>query len=189
MNAFYDALERNPIIAAIKTTSALEYALESPVEVFFLLGGNICELDKIVADVKGRDKKLYVHIDLIEGIGKDYYALKYLSERIAPHGIITTKSNLVKCAKEFGVFVIQRIFMLDSMAFDLSLNHLTSGKVVPDALEILPGILPGIITQFSAKTSLPVIAGGLIREKDDVIHGLNAGAIGVSTSCKSLWYM
>lgn len=189
LDAFYDALGRNPIIAAIKTKDKLEKALASPVESIFVLGGNICELEDYVDSARATGKLLFIHMDLIDGIGKDFYAVKYLSERIHPDGIITTKSGFVKNAKEFGIYVIQRLFMLDSMSFDMGLKNLSSASGAPDALEILPGILPGVIHEFTTKTKYPIIAGGLIREKNDAIQSLKAGALGISTSCESLWYM
>lgn len=189
MNAFSDALGRNPIIAAIKSIDKLEKALVSPVENIFVLSCNICELEEYVERARAAGKLLFLHMDLIDGIGRDHYAVKYISDRIHPDGIITTKSGFVKNAREFGVFVIQRLFMLDSMSFDTGLKSLSSVSHGPDALEILPGIMPGIIQEFTDKTKFPIIAGGLIREKNDVIQSLKAGALGVSTSSEELWYM
>ncbi len=37
------------------------------------------------------------------------------------------------------------------------------------------------------KTKIPIITGGLIMDKEDVIQSLNAGAIAVSTSNKNVW--
>lgn len=184
-----NALERNPIIAAIKTGGALDKALLSPVEVVFLLGGNICELDDIVARVRERGKLLYIHMDLIEGMGKDFHALQYMGERVRPNGIITTKAAFVKHTAEFGLGAIQRMFMLDSMSLEVGLNGLAKATVPPGAVEILPGILPDIIRLFTQRTRLPIIAGGLIRSKDDAVKGLAAGATGISTSNQALWYL
>ena len=59
----------------------------------------------------------------------------------------------------------------------------------PDAVEILPGVIPKIIKEIVEETNIPIIAGGLIRDKEDVINGLNAGAIAISTSREEVWYM
>ena len=56
-------------------------------------------------------------------------------------------------------------------------------------MEILPGIIPTIIREITEKTDIPLIAGGLIRSKQDVIQALQAGAIAVSTSCQEVWKM
>ena len=187
-DTIFTRLEKNPIIAAVKTPAMLERALTSPVEIIFMLAGNICELNQILTKAHGAGKKLALHVDLIEGMGKDYYALKYLSENVKPDGIITTKANLVKYARELGIFTIQRMFMLDSMCFDNALKYTTANNAHAEAIEVLPGVIPSIIKELSEMTHCPIIAGGLIRDKNEAIQSLKAGAIGISTSCEPLWY-
>ena len=187
MDTIYTRLEKNPIIAAVKTPAMLDRAITSPVEIIFMLAGNICELNLALSKAHSAGKKLALHIDLIEGMGKDYYALKYLSENVKPDGIITTKANLVKYAREFGLFTIQRMFMLDSMCFDNALKYTTANSPHADAIEVLPGVIPSIIKELSEMTRCPIIAGGLIRDKNEAIQSLKAGAIGISTSCEPLW--
>lgn len=58
---------------------------------------------------------------------------------------------------------------------------------MPDFVEILPGILPRTITEISTQTPVPIIAGGLLRDKADVIAAMRAGAAAVSTLAPSLW--
>ncbi len=188
MDTIYTRLGQNPIIASVKTPEMMGKALASPVEVIFMLAGNICELNEAVARVHDAGKLLALHIDLIEGMGKDYYALKYLSENVKPDGIITTKASLVKYAKEFGMFTIQRMFMLDSMCFDNALKYTTNSGPRAEAIEVLPGVIPSIIRELTEMVPCPIIAGGLVRDKNDTIQSLRAGAVGISTSCETLWY-
>jgi len=54
-------------------------------------------------------------------------------------------------------------------------------------VEILPGIMPRVITEISTRTRVPVIAGGLLRDKADVMAAMRAGASAVSTSAPELW--
>ena len=60
-------------------------------------------------------------------------------EEIRPDGVITTRSNLAMSARSMGMFTIQRVFILDSLAVDTAVK--TIGQVEPDAVEILPGVL------------------------------------------------
>ena len=46
----------------------------------------------------------------------------------------------------------------------------------------MPGIMPKILRELSSELETPLIAGGLITQKEDVISALNAGALGVSTT-------
>ncbi|SHH63531.1 glycerol uptake operon antiterminator [Caloranaerobacter azorensis DSM 13643] len=186
-NIFFSKVFENPIIAAVNNIEKLDRAINSPTEIIFLLVGDIFNLKKIVDEVKSKEMSIYVHLDLMEGFSKDIVALKYINENIKPDGIITTKSNLIKFAKNLGIFTIQRLFILDSLSLETGISSVLSTK--PDAVEILPGIMPKITQEIHKKTHLPIITGGLIKEKEDVINSLNAGAIGVSTSKEEIWYM
>jgi len=44
-----------------------------------------------------------------------------------------------------------------------------------------------IVTEISTQTPVPIIAGGLLRDKADVLAAMRAGAAAVSTSAPSLW--
>lgn len=186
-NEFYSKLSINPIIAAVKDIDKLEKAIESPCEIIFLLKGNICNIEEIVQKVKSSGKSIYIHIDLMEGLARDAFAIKHISEKVKPDGIITTKSNMIKIAKDMGVFAIQRLFMIDNLSLDSGINSIHS--VRPDAVEIMPGIMPKITKKISSEVRVPVIAGGLIIDKEDVIESLKAGAMGISTSKEEIWDM
>lgn len=184
---FFTEVYDNPIIAAINDISRIDSAMNSPCKVVFLLTGDILNIKDVVDKLHEREKLVYIHIDLIGGFSKDIISLKYISEFIKPDGIITTKSNLVKAAKNLGIFTIQRLFLLDSLNL---ISGIKSIKVIrPDAVEILPGIMPKIVKEVGEETRIPVVAGGLIRDKTDVINSLNAGAVGISTSNEDVWYM
>ena len=47
--------------------------------------------------------------------------------------------------------------------------------------------MPKVIKKLSQKTHIPIITGGLIKEKEDVINAIKAGALSVSTTETSLW--
>lgn len=184
---FYNRVHSNPIIAAITEVSQLEKALQSPCEIIFLLKSDIFNIGTYVDRVKSSGKGVYVHVDLIDGLSKDALAIKYIHENIHPDGIITTKTGIVKAAKALNMFVIQRLFMLDHLSFETGLSSLETMK--PNAVELLPGIMPKIINKFHKSTNIPLIAGGLIMDKEDVMLNLKAGATAISSSCEEVWYM
>jgi glycerol uptake operon antiterminator len=184
---FLTIIQKNPIIAAVNNIEKMDFAVASPCKIIFLLTGNIINIKDTVEKCKKNNKYILVHLDLVDGLSKDEYALKYISEYIKPDGIITTRGNLIRIAKENGIFAIQRLFLLDSMSLDTGIKSIHSTK--PEAIEILPGIMPKAIKRIHAETQIPLIAGGLIIDKEDAIASLNAGAIGISTSNKSVWYM
>jgi glycerol uptake operon antiterminator len=186
-NEFYNKIQENPIIAAVNNLAKLEKAIESPCEIIFLLTGSIFNLQEIVNHIKNHGKSVYIHVDLIEGFSRDACALKYINENIKPDGIITTKSNLIRAAKEMGLFSIQRLFMLDELSLESGINSIKT--IRPDAVEILPGIMPKVTKTISTEVKIPIITGGLISDKEDVIASIKAGAIGISTSKEEIWYM
>ena len=184
---FYRAIDDSPIIATINDIKQIDDAIKSPCKIVFLLTGDILNINHIVDLARENNKLIYIHVDLIGGLSKDTTALRYINNNIKPDGIITTKSNLIKTAKELKIFTIQRLFLLDSLALASGINSIKS--IRPDAVEILPGIMPKIIEEIREETRIPIIAGGLIRDKTDVIQTINAGALGISTSNKDVWYM
>jgi Glycerol-3-phosphate responsive antiterminator. len=180
-----EELMADPVIAAVRNERELEASLQAPVRAIFLLSSHICSLADAVRRVKDAGKLAFVHIDLVDGLGRDQAAVQYMALRISPDGVITTRGNLIKYAKDMGLFAIQRIFLLDSMSLDTGIAGIQQN--MPDAVEVLPGVLPREVAYCHDRVPCPIIAGGLIRTKDDIIAALKAGAIAVSTSNQELW--
>ena len=118
-------------------------------------------------------------------MGSRTIAVDALVAACGPDGIISTHPNLIRHAHTLGLLTIQRAFVLDSLSLDTLFSQ--QSLCQPDFIEVLPGIMPPIITEISQKTQTPLIAGGLIRTKQDVLSAMNAGAAAVSTSARSVW--
>ena len=56
-----------------------------------------------------------------------------------------------------------------------------------DLIELVPGLMPKIIRQVHSLHRTPLTAGGLIRDKEDTVSALSAGAVSISTSCEEAW--
>lgn len=184
---FTDKMKKNPIISGVKDLEKLDKALESDCEIVFLLCGTIFDLKETVQKVKEKNKMIFIHVDLLDGFSKDVTALKYIHSEICPDGIISTKNSLLKAAKALGMLTIQRVFIIDSLSIETAVK--ASKMINPDAIEILPGIMPGIIKRLSSSLEVPVIVGGLVSEKADVVTAVKSGALGVSTSSTEIWRM
>jgi len=181
----YRLFKENPIIAAVKNPRDIYEAVSSETHVIFLLCGNIYNLKKIVEYVKASDKIIFVHLDLLKGFAQDTYFIKYLKDEIAPHGVISTKNALVSRAKQEGMLTVQRLFLLDSSAMDVSVT--SANKIKPDAVEILPGLVPKLIQSVKKEIQIPIITGGFIETREEVLSCIQAGALSVTTSAKDLW--
>ena len=57
-----------------------------------------------------------------------------------------------------------------------------------DAVDILPGTMPRVISRLCGHLDQPLIASGLLVDKQDVMAALSAGASAVSTTCEELWF-
>lgn len=177
--------QANPIIAAVRNPKDIHDAVASDSQIIFLLSGNIYNLKKLVEYVNHSGKHVFVHLDLLKGYAQDNYFIKYLKEEINPTGIISTKNALIARAKQEGLMTVQRLFLLDSSAMDVSLN--SAKKIKPDAVEILPGLVPKIIHNVKKELNIPIITGGFIETEEEVRSCIDAGAISASTSHKPLW--
>ena len=180
-------LEDCPVIAAVKDETGLKECLYSESQIIFLLFGDICSVGRYVEIAKSAGKMVFVHMDLINGLGNKEVAVDFIREHTGVDGIISTKPQLVKRAKELGLFGILRIFVIDSMAFGNIEKQCAS--LVPDAVEILPGLMPKIIKKLCSTVNVPIIAGGLISEKEEVMNALNAGAVAISVTNQRVWFM
>lgn len=183
---FYDAVEASPIIAAIKDWEGLEKCLQTDSKVIFVLFGDVCTISDIVSKVKETGKIVIVHADLITGLSGKEISVDYIKKYTQADGIISTKPNMIKRAKELSMYTVFRLFVLDSMALE-SLQR-QAGFVHADFIEILPGVMPKIVKRVCRMSRVPIIAGGLIADKEDVINALGAGAIAISTTNQEVWF-
>lgn len=179
-------LEENPVIAAVKTDRELELALQGDIGIIFVLFGDILSLKKLSDKIHQKGKVGMIHLDLVEGISGKEIAIRYIKEETCFDGIISTKPKLVQAAKNEGLIAIQRIFVLDALSLNNAKQHFVAQC---DAIEMLPGILFKVIKELCGATRKPLIAGGLIADKDDVMEALKAGATAISTSKEEIWYM
>ncbi|KLU67003.1 MULTISPECIES: glycerol-3-phosphate responsive antiterminator [Desulfosporosinus] len=174
--------------ATIRRVEDLSEAMLHPnISAIFLLGANINLLPSIVKKVHGDNKVLMVHLDMLEGAGKDKAGIHLLA-RMGLRGLVTTKPNLVKYALDEGMVVIQRLFVLDSESVKTGIKM--AAAVKPNAVEILPATIPRfVIQEMKDSLGIPVLGGGLLRTEEDVTTALAKGIDAVSTSLRHLWDM
>lgn len=180
-----ELLAAGPVIAAVKDEEGLNQALESDVGVLFLLHGDILTIRDAAERVRSAGKRVFVHLDLIDGLAAREISADFIARHTAADGVISTKSALTKRARELGLVSIQRVFLLDSMALNNVERHFSQESA--DLVEVLPGLMPKIIGRVVDITKRPVIAGGLIQDKEDVITALSAGAVAVSSTNPGVW--
>ena len=178
--------ETQPVIAAVRDKESFFAACDSACEVIFLLSANILELESLAHAAHEKSKKLFVHIDLAEGVGKDAFGVRHIAT-LCVDGIVSTRVSMIRAARECGMQCVQRFFMVDSRSIDTALESIRAAR--PDMIEIMPGIATKAITRLSRHVSVPIIAGGLLDEKKEIFAALGAGAAAVSTGAAELWQL
>ncbi|MDF2935975.1 MAG: glycerol-3-phosphate responsive antiterminator GlpP [Paenibacillaceae bacterium] len=174
-----------PVIASVTREKQIPSAADSKVERVILMAGTIMTLDAIMKRMHKKGKKVYLHTEMVGGIGKDASAVEYLVEMFGINGIVSTKSSMITAAKQAGIPSIQRVFAIDSAAVDTAIRMVRQCR--PDEVEMMPGLMPRVIRTFKEQAGVPLIAGGLIRNRDEVQAALAAGADFVSIGDESFW--
>lgn len=179
-----------PVIAAVRSAAGLQAAAdlaqaeEEAPRAVFLLGGDIQSLPEFARALRRAGKAVFGHIDLIEGIGRDAAGVRYLAS-CGLSGLISTRAQLLRAAREEGLMTVQRIFLVDSDSLETGVKMLRDSGA--DFCEVMPGLVPKAIAHLKERVAQPLIAGGMITQREDVDIALAAGAVAVSTSKAALW--
>ena len=176
--------ENYPVIAAVRGDADFEKALLSDVQAVFLLSSDIMTVENFVARAHEKQKLLFIHVDFVDGLSKDAAGVHYLSTK-SIDGIISTRVNIIKTARELGLFTVQRFFIVDSQSIYTTIDSVKSAK--PDMIEIMPALLYKTLSRLSHELSTPIIAGGLIESEDELNTAIFSGAVSVSTGKRELW--
>ena len=124
---------------------------------------------------------------VIHGLSPKEIAIDFIHQYTKADGIISTKALLIKRASELDLYTIHRFFVIDSMAYESIFKTMRAGK--PDCIEILPALMPKVIQKLCKSSPIPVIAGGMVSEKEDIMALLQAGAVSVSSTNQDTWFI
>ncbi len=174
------------VIPACRTEADFACALRLPqAPSLIILFGDINSLPDILMRANAAGKLLLIHLDLLDGVGRDRAGIQFLA-KLGVKGLVTTKPQLGKLARQEGMRVIQRMFLLDSESLRTGIHILKGFR--PDAIEALPASTPAsVLDELKAAMDVPILAGGLVRSREDVRQAVANGACAVSTSQRELW--
>lgn len=174
-----------PVIAAVRTPENFRQALDSKVRVLFMVGGDYFKAENLIKEFKEQNGLVFLHMDLIEGIGRDIGGIRHAVERTGIDGVISTKSHILKLAAKENLITVHRIFLMDNQALESGINLFKASK--PDIIELTPGLIPRIVRKVSSEFEQPVITSGLVSKPSDVKTMIQAGAMNIVCSCEALW--
>jgi glycerol uptake operon antiterminator len=173
------------IIPAVRSIRDYEAVLQTKFRYVILLDSHVAQLQNLMDMAREARKRVIIHADLVQGLKPDEAGAQFLCQSIRPAGVISTHSTVIQVAKKRGLLAIQRIFLLDSHSLETSFRVLTTSR--PDVIEVLPGVIPDVLREVKQRTNLPILAGGFIRTKQDILRALQAGADAITTSKRTLW--
>lgn len=178
-------LRELPVVPAVRSLEDVEEARRRGAAAIFFFKGDLFGLRQALPRCAETGIPVYVHLDLVEGVGKDAAGIRLLKE-LGASGVVSTRGPLLREAKATGLLAIHRVFMVDSEALRTGLAAVRAAE--PDLVEVLPGlVVPHVIRDLRASLPQPVIGAGLVTQVDQVRAILQAGAVGVSASAKRLW--
>ena len=170
--------------ATTRPPEELPAALRAEGGVVFLLCGDILNIGELIARVHAANRRAVVHADLVAGLAPREIAVDFL-QCCGADGIISTRPLLIRRGRELGLLTVLRAFVIDSKAIESLAREAESAA--PDVVEMLPAPMPRVVRRLAQSLRAPLIAGGLITDKEDVLAALSAGALCVSTSDETLW--
>ncbi|KGX92919.1 glycerol-3-phosphate responsive antiterminator [Pontibacillus halophilus JSM 076056 = DSM 19796] len=173
------------VLPAAKSLKDFEKLLEFECEYIILLEVRVSQLKNVVRYAKRANKKVIIHVDLVQGLKNDEYATEFICQEIKPYGVISTRTSVITTAKKHNIVAVQRLFLLDSNAINHNVRLIEKSQ--PDYVEVLPGIIPHMIEELKDRLDIPLIAGGLLRTEADVTRALDAGAVAITSSDRELW--
>lgn len=182
-NKFY----AQKVIPAISDIKNIDEENLKASEICFVLRCKLLDLEDIIFKLKSMNKIIFVHLDLIEGLQNNTAAIDYLIDKYTIRGIISTKENLLKYAKEkYALSTIYRSFLIDSISLASLFKNLKEQKSI-DFIEILPIPSIELINELKSYIGNPFLVSGLIRTKKQIIEAVESGALACSVSNYKLW--
>ena len=74
---------------------------------------------------------------------------------------------------------------MDTHSIDTTIESAEASKA--DMIEIMPGTMSKVIKRLKVRLKMPVVAGGLIETKEEIVEAIDCGATAVSTGKSELW--
>jgi glycerol uptake operon antiterminator len=183
-DAFIERVAAHPCCAAITDQDLLDEALASRAPVVFILRGNGLSLAPLVRRIHDANKLVAVHVDLVGGLRTDRASVEWLASA-GVDAVISSHGQLMAAIRHGGMTAIHRLLLVRRNQLDTAVAAI--GRSAPNIVEILPGVILPSVLAMMPPFEVPVLAGGFVRTEADVQAILSAGALGVTTSTRTLW--
>lgn len=183
-----EIMQKQVCIPVVSSMKRMEQFLKTNLTICVLQDIHISMIADMIATLHRHERKALVHIDMVNGIANDEYGTEYLCQKLRADGIISAKTKIIETTKKNKKTSIQRMFLIDSKSVDRGIETLLKSQ--PDVVEVMPAIAFNIIPTIKQRLNLPLIGGGLLKNKADIEKGLQAGCIAFTVSdldlCKEI---
>ena len=97
------------------------------------------------------------------------------------YGDVCSIVDIVDRLKEAGKIVMVDVDLIDGLATkETAVDYLKR-------VEVLPGAMPKVLSWVQDVVDVPIIASGLVCDKELVMTALQAGAVAISTTNMDVW--
>lgn len=175
---------KNILITSVENWSDFEIALKSDRKYILLVAPSVLTINKFIYEAEKYGKKLFIHFDMTDGLGKDRDGLELVA-RSGVHGIVTTRASIAKLAKSAGLAVIHSFFIIDRKSVKTALETVSSSQ--PDMILLLPSSVVYDVIDAFKEFNIPILCGGFIDSHEKISNFFDAGVSGCFTSSKDLW--
>jgi len=183
-----DILKNQICVPVVPSMKRLEKFIETDLVVCILQDIHISLLEHMIKTLHDNNKLALVHIDMVHGISSDEHGAEFLCQRLRADGVISSKTRIIETTKKNKKIAIQRMFLIDSKSIERGIE--TVQKSQPDIVEVMPAIAYKIIPYIKSQINMPLIGGGLLKSKEDILQGLEAGCMAFTVSdlclCESM---
>lgn len=188
INTMIDILKNQICVPVVHSMKRLEKFIESDLIVCILQDIHISLLEHMIKTLHDNNKLALVHIDMVHGISSDEHGAEFLCQRLRADGVISSKTRIIETTKKNKKIAIQRMFLIDSKSIERGIETLQKSQ--PDIVEVMPAIAYKIIPYIKSQINMPLIGGGLLKTKEDILQGLEAGCMAFTVSdlclCESM---
>ncbi|MFT0846348.1 glycerol-3-phosphate responsive antiterminator [Actinomycetaceae bacterium L2_0104] len=175
------------IIPSVQSLANLDAALESPGPAILLTDIHIGNVGPLSQRCQKAGHKVLVRPDLIEGLKSDRRGITLLKQEFNVDGVFTGSAATARQARQVGLDVYWRFFLLDRKALQSAANQM--GTLPWDGYELAPGPMALMCadTLMASAGHKPLIAGGFVSTPEMAGALFKAGFSAINTSDSSLW--
>ncbi len=173
-----------PIIPSVWSITQRDHAVLSPWPLVHVAGGGLKTIKEFVQPLKDAGKTLWIHPDMITGLGKDREGIEVIQALIRPDAVATSNLTLAHHVRQLRLKLVLRVFIHDTQSLESSLAAID--RFNPEVLCCLPAVVYPLIRQELNQRGIPVVAAGLVRSPLTRDHLIEMGT-SVEIGQPALW--